>query len=342
MLSEHSILRNGGDAARSRRRSEAGLVAAGVGDALLTRLFTARSRVAGGAARRAGTPPRAYLSGLLIGAEVAATPSLLGLEGEPVVLLGDRAACDRYAQRAGPAWAPPCASFAKVMADAAVLGGLVAMARRKELLVTLDEALDLCPVIAILRGVRPDEVLDHAQALADAGVRAIEVPLNSPDPLDSVGRIAGAFGDTCLCGAGTVLTAAEVDAVAAAGGRLIVSPNTSPAVIGAAVGQGLEALPGIATATEAFAAIEAGARRLKLFPARTYGPAHLQQLRAVLPADVAVVAVGGVGPADFAAWLAAGARGFGIGGELYRAGQSPAETAVKAAAVVEAVRSADR
>ena len=201
---------------------------------------------------------------------------------------------------------------------------------------TLDEALLFCPLIAILRGVRPDEVLDHAEALAEAGVRAIEVPLNSPEPLDSVARLAYALGDDCLCGAGTVLTVAEVEAVARAGAGLIVSPNTAPAVIARAVALGLSPVPGIATATEAFAAIDAGARYLKLFPARTYGPDHLRQLRAVLPAGVTVLAVGGVGPADMAAWWAAGARGFGLGSELYRPGQTPADTAAKAHRAVAA------
>lgn len=201
---------------------------------------------------------------------------------------------------------------------------------------TLDEALTLCPLIAILRGVQPDEVLDHARALADAGVRAIEIPLNSPDPLTSVHRLASAFGGHCLCGAGTVLTTAQVGQVAAAGGKLIVSPNTAPAVIARAIELGLTPVPGIATATEAFAAIDAGALRLKLFPAKTYGPDHLRQLRAVLPSEVSVLAVGGVGPADMAAWRAAGAGGFGLGSDLYRPGQTPAETADKARRAVQA------
>jgi 2-dehydro-3-deoxyphosphogalactonate aldolase len=201
---------------------------------------------------------------------------------------------------------------------------------------TLDEALSTCPVIAILRGVRPEEILDHANALVGAGLRAIEIPLNSPDALASVTRLAGAFGGDCLCGAGTVLTTAEVEKVAATGARLIVSPNTALAVITRAIGLGLTAVPGVATATEAFAAIDAGARHLKLFPARTYGPDHLRQLRAVLPAEAAVLAVGGVGPADMAAWRAAGVSGFGLGSELYRPGQSPAETAAKARLAVAA------
>ena len=203
---------------------------------------------------------------------------------------------------------------------------------------SLDDALAACPVIAILRGVTPDEVLDHAQALFDAGIRAIEVPLNSPEPLESIARLAKGLGDSCVCGAGTVLTVSEAEAVARAGGQLIVSPNADGAVIARTVALGLASAPGVATATEAFAAIAAGARHLKLFPAATYGPGHLKQLRAVLPAKVAVLAVGGVGPEAFANWLAAGALGFGLGSELYKVGQSPAETAAKAARVVGALR----
>jgi len=203
---------------------------------------------------------------------------------------------------------------------------------------TLDDALSDCPVIAILRGVRPDEVAAHAAALVEAGVAAIEVPLNSPAPLDSIARLARAFGDRCLCGAGTVLSISDVETVAAAGGRLIVSPNTAPAVIRRTVELGLEPLPGIGTASELFQATDAGARRLKLFPAATYGPGHARQLRAVIPEGVELLAVGGVGPGDMASWWAAGVRGFGIGSELYQPGQSPAETAEKAARVVAAAR----
>jgi 2-dehydro-3-deoxyphosphogalactonate aldolase len=206
---------------------------------------------------------------------------------------------------------------------------------------TLDDALAECPVVAIVRGVRPNEVLDHAQALYDAGVRGIEVPLNSPEPIESLRRLAGAWGERMVIGAGTVLHADRVDEVASAGGRIIVSPNTSADVIRRAVALKLDPIPGFATATEAFAAIEAGARHLKLFPAITYGPAHLKQLKAVLPAEVMVLAVGGVGPGDLATWWAAGAQAFGLGGELYRAGQSAAETAEKARRVVDAVRRLD-
>jgi len=203
---------------------------------------------------------------------------------------------------------------------------------------TLDEALAECPVVAIVRGVRPDEILGHAQALYEAGVRGVEVPLNSPEPIESLRRLSREFGDRMVTGAGTVLQAARVDEVAEAGGRLIVAPNTSPEVIRRAVELKLDPIPGFASATEAFVALEAGARHLKLFPAVTYGPAHLRQLKAVLPPEAVVWAVGGVGAPQMADWWAAGARAFGLGGELYKAGQSVAETADKAAAVVAAIR----
>lgn len=195
---------------------------------------------------------------------------------------------------------------------------------------TLDDALSACPVVAILRGIRPDEALDHVQAIHDAGIRVVEVPLNSPDPLESIARLAAAFGDRMVVGAGTVLTEAQVDAVHAAGGTLIVSPNVDGAVIRRTVALGMHSAPGFATASEAFSAIHAGARHLKLFPATTYGLAHLKQLKAVLPADVVVLAVGGVGSENMAEWRAAGAQAFGIGGELYRPGQGVADTSLRA------------
>lgn len=204
---------------------------------------------------------------------------------------------------------------------------------------TLDEALAQCCVVAILRGITPDEALDHVQALFAAGIRVVEVPLNSPDPLESISRVARAFGDRMVVGAGTVLTEVQVDAVQAAGGRLIVSPNVDVAVIRRTVALGLYTAPGFATASEAFSAIASGARHLKLFPATTYGPAHLKQLKAVLSPNITVIAVGGVGAANMAEWRAAGAPAFGIGGELYRPGQSTAETSERAAGVVAAARS---
>ena len=203
----------------------------------------------------------------------------------------------------------------------------------------LAEALAECPVVAILRGVRPDKVVEHVEALYAAGLRAVEVPLNSPEPLVSLRRIVAAFEGRMTIGAGTVLAADRVDAVAEAGGRLIVSPNTDAAVIRRAVELGLECAPGFATASEAFAAYGAGARHLKLFPATTYGPVHLRQLKAVLPADATVWAVGGVGPDSMAEWWAAGARAFGLGGELFRPGQPSRETADKAARIMVSIGS---
>ncbi len=202
----------------------------------------------------------------------------------------------------------------------------------------LEDALAECPIVAIVRGIRPDEVLGHAESLFAAGVRGIEVPLNSPEPLESIRLLAQVWGGRMVVGAGTVLDADKVDAVASAGGVLIISPNTKPAVIRRTVELGLVPAPGFATATEAFVALELGAQHLKLFPAVTYGPGHLKQLRAVLPASATLWAVGGAGPDNMADWWAAGARAFGLGGELYRAGQSVAETAAKAARAVSVAR----
>jgi len=203
---------------------------------------------------------------------------------------------------------------------------------------SLDDALAECPVVAIVRGVRPDEILAHAEALYAAGVRGVEVPLNSPEPLDSIRRLAETWGERMVVGAGTVLTAAGVDDVAGVGGRIIVSPNTVWDVIARAIELKLDPAPGFSTPTEAFMAIAAGARHLKLFPAVSFGPAHVKQIKAVLPPEIVVWAVGGVGPAQMADWWAAGARAFGLGGELYLAGQSPEETAEKARRVVAAAR----
>jgi 2-dehydro-3-deoxyphosphogalactonate aldolase len=199
---------------------------------------------------------------------------------------------------------------------------------------------NVLPLVAILRGIRPDEVLDVATALCDAGIGAIEVPLNSPNPLESISRLSDAFGDRCLCGAGTVLRVADVEAVCAAGGRLIVTPNTVPAVIARAVALHLVVIPGFATPSEAFVALDAGARMLKLFPAGTYGPGHLKAVRDVLPSDIKVFAVGGVGAANLTPWLEAGAAGAGVGGEIYRAGHTPDAVYRRAEALVAAWRSA--
>jgi len=194
------------------------------------------------------------------------------------------------------------------------------------------------PIVAILRGITPDRVLTVGQVLFDAEIRAIEVPLNSPDPYDSVGRLSEKFGELCLCGAGTVLTTEDVQRVHKSGAKLIVSPNTDPAVIGRARDLDMLAMPGFATATEAFAAIAAGATHLKLFPAASYGPNHLKAIKAVLPKSVPVFAVGGIGADQIPGWWNAGASGFGFGSELFRPEYTLDEIAIRARRLVDAVR----
>jgi 2-dehydro-3-deoxyphosphogalactonate aldolase len=198
--------------------------------------------------------------------------------------------------------------------------------------------LDVCPLVAIIRGVTPDEAEAIGAAIFDAGIRIIEVPLNSPDPLKSIQRLADDLGDRALVGAGTVLEPGRVAEVQAAGGRLIVSPNTDPAVIRATVAAGLVSSPGYFTPSEAFAAIEAGAHTLKFFPAEAATPAVIRAQKAVLPRHVPLVVVGGVRPDTMQPWLEAGADGFGLGSGLYVPGQSPAVTAEKAQAYVAGLR----
>jgi 2-dehydro-3-deoxyphosphogalactonate aldolase len=195
------------------------------------------------------------------------------------------------------------------------------------------------PLIAILRGIRPEEALDHAQALLDAGFDAIEIPLNSPDWALSVRRVAEAFGDRALVGGGTVLRNEDADALADAGGRLVVTPNTRPSLIAHAVQRGLLVAAGFATASEAFDALDAGAQALKLFPATTYGPGHVKALRAVLP-PVPLFAVGGITPENLGEYLRAGCVGAGLGSDLYRPGQDAARTAAQARAFVAAYHAA--
>ena len=192
------------------------------------------------------------------------------------------------------------------------------------------------PIIAILRGLTPDQAVPMARTLIAAGITRIEVPLNSPDPLDSIAAMARACGDVAQFGAGTVLNVAEVDQVAAAGGTLIVSPNCDAQVIGRARALGLDSWPGIFTPTEAFAALKAGASGLKLFPGSLAGPAGLSALRAVLPPGTEVYAVGGAGPDNFGDWIAASADGFGIGSALFKPGMDVAEVGQRARAIVAA------
>ncbi len=191
-------------------------------------------------------------------------------------------------------------------------------------------------IIAILRGVTPEAVEGIGAALIDAGIDRIEVPLNSPDPIDSIARLARAFGNVAQIGAGTVLTVEDVAAVAAVGGRMIVSPNTDTAVIRATRAAGLDGFPGVFTPSECFAALAAGATGLKVFPASMMGTEGLKAIRAVLPPGTDVYAVGGVGAADFADWRQAGAAGFGIGSALYKPGDDAAAVAAKARAIVAA------
>jgi 2-dehydro-3-deoxyphosphogalactonate aldolase len=192
------------------------------------------------------------------------------------------------------------------------------------------------PVVAILRGVKPDEVAGIGEALVAAGIRLIEVPLNSPDPIEGIRRLVDAVGTRALCGAGTVLEPDRVDAVAEVGGRLIVTPNTDARVIARAVSLGLEPMPGFATPTEAFTAVAAGAKRLKLFPATGFGTGYLKAIREVLPAGTKTWAVGGTGAGNIGEWLSAGAEGIGVGGALYKAGDNAETVAERAAALVDA------
>lgn len=200
-----------------------------------------------------------------------------------------------------------------------------------------DTAFARCPLVAILRGVRPDEIDAIGDGLVEAGFTLIEVPLNSPDPLDSIARLAKRLDGRAVVGAGTVLQTSQVDDVRAAGGRIIVSPNANPAVIAAAASAGLASLPGIATPTEAFAALDAGATALKLFPAEAASPAVLKAMRAVLPRDVRMLPVGGISPDTMAPWLTAGADGFGLGSALYTIGRSADDVAARAREFVAAL-----
>lgn len=200
------------------------------------------------------------------------------------------------------------------------------------------EAFAACPLVAILRGLTPAEAEGVGDALVDAGFTLLEVPLNSPDPLTSIAAMAKRYAGRAMVGAGTVLTPEAVAQVADAGGELIISPNTNTDVIRASVARGLVSLPGYYSPSEGFAALAAGAHALKLFPADGASPAFLKAQRAVLPKDLKVLAVGGISPDNMAQWRAAGADGFGLGSNLYRAGKSVADVARDAAAFVSAAK----
>lgn len=200
---------------------------------------------------------------------------------------------------------------------------------------------DQVPLIAIIRGVRPEQAESIGAALVESGIRIIEVPLNSPDPLESIDRLARRFGDEALIGAGTVLKAADVERVASAGGRIVVSPGFDAGVVASTVAEGLVSAPGYFTPTEAFTALDAGAHVLKLFPGEATPPAVVKAQRAVLPRDVPLVVVGGVTPEKIAGYRAAGADGFGIGGGIYRPGQTAREVADQARTFIVALQEAD-
>lgn len=196
-----------------------------------------------------------------------------------------------------------------------------------------------CPLVAILRNIEPHEAEDIAAALIGAGISIIEIPLNSPNPLTSIERIARRFGADALIGAGTVLETNAVRAVADAGGELIVSPDCNPDVIRATVNAGMVSMPGYLTPSEAFRALSAGATALKLFPAEAVSPSVLKAQRAVLPSNVPILAVGGINVENIAPWIEAGASGFGLGAALYRPGSVAAEVEARAKRFIRAIAS---
>jgi 2-dehydro-3-deoxyphosphogalactonate aldolase len=205
-------------------------------------------------------------------------------------------------------------------------------------MIDLASRLRKCPFVAILRGVQPAEVEGIGEALTEVGIEIIEVPLNSPDPISSIERLARRVGDRAMVGAGTVLRKQDVAAVAGAGGSLIVMPHADAEIVREAKLRALSALPGFATPTEAFAMIGAGADALKLFPAEAASPAVLKSLRAVLPKDMPILPVGGIDETNLSGWIAAGARGFGVGSCLFKPGCTAADVRRRGRALMEALR----
>lgn len=205
---------------------------------------------------------------------------------------------------------------------------------------TMKDWFARCPLIAILRGVRPDEVVEVCHALERAGVAIVEVPMNSPDPLVSIGKLAQTFGERLLIGAGTVMTPEMVREVHGVGGQLLVTPHADPELVRTAKGLGMMAAPGFFTPAEAFSLLRAGADAIKLFPAEAANPATVKAVRAILPPGTLVVPVGGVSVENIPEWTAAGAAGFGIGSSIYKPGDTPEIVEKKARALVAAVRGA--
>jgi 2-dehydro-3-deoxyphosphogalactonate aldolase len=201
---------------------------------------------------------------------------------------------------------------------------------------TLNDALNTCGIIAILRGVTPDEVISVGDTLYAAGIRIVEVPLNSPDPFTSIAKLAKHFGTRMVVGAGTVLSVQDVNQLKETGGTISVSPDCNPETVARALELGLAPLPGVFTPTEAFTAIRAGAQHLKLFPAEVASPQTVKAWRAVLPKHIQVHAVGGVTPSNMSEWLACGVSGFGIGSSLYKQGMSLSAVSESATTLVKA------
>lgn len=205
---------------------------------------------------------------------------------------------------------------------------------------TLESQLEKMPVVAIIRGVTPDEVAEIGTAIYEAGVSIIEVPLNSPEPFTSIQRLSSELGDRCIVGCGTLVKKSDAKRVADAGGQIAVTPTTRPSIIKRCIKLGMTPMPGWATPSEAFAAYQAGARYLKLFPAASFGSGYVKAVKAVLPQDAKILSVGGVGADNAGEWLEAGIDGFGIGSEIYKAGRSASDVHKCTLEIVQAISQA--